>query len=92
MLTQTFDQYKDLSGLLLHSDQGKQYQMYGYRNQLKEKGIIQLMFHKGKCLDNSPIEKFFVVIKKEMFFSFENTFKTLSKLKSAMEEYEFHSN
>lgn len=87
MLEQAFDQHEDLYGVILHSDQGWQYQMHEYRNQLKAKGIIQSMSRKGNCLDNSPMENFFGIMKKEMFYGFENTFKTLSELKSAMEEY-----
>lgn len=43
---------------ILHSDQGWQYQMEGYQNLLKERGIKQSMSRKGNCLDNSAMESF----------------------------------
>ncbi|MEJ5996636.1 IS3 family transposase [Pedobacter sp. Du54] len=41
--------------LILHSDQGWQYQMRAYRNMLKNYGIVQSMSRKGNCLDNAII-------------------------------------
>jgi len=87
MLDKAFEQYTDLKGLILHSDQGWQYQMTGYHKILKEKGIIQSMSRKGNCLDNSLMENFFGKMKNEMFYGYEHTFHTLEELKKAMEEY-----
>ncbi len=39
--------------IILHSDQGWQYQHEIYRKLLKENGIIQSMSRKGNCLDNA---------------------------------------
>lgn len=41
---------------ILHSDQGWQYQMIGYKNILRENGIQQSMSRKGNDLDNSAME------------------------------------
>ena len=87
MLIKAFRQYDDLTGLILHSDQGWQYQMQPYHQILKEKGIKQSMSRKGNCLDNSPMENFFGRMKNEMFYGCEYTFETLEDLKIAMEEY-----
>ena len=87
MLDKAFEQYTDLSGLILHSDQGWQYQMTRYHKILKEKGIIQSMSRRGNCLDNSLMENFFGKMKNEMFYGYEYTFQTLEELKKAMEEY-----
>ncbi|MDF9839005.1 putative transposase, partial [Breznakia sp. PFB2-8] len=64
MLDQAFEKHDDLEGLILHSDQGWQYQMDNYHKRLKEKGIIQSMSRKGNCIDNSIMESFFGVLKK----------------------------
>ena len=87
MLDKAFEQYTDLSGLILHSDQGWQYQMTRYHKILKEKGIIQSMSRRGNCLDNSLMENFFGKMKNEMFYGYEYTFQTLEELKKAMEDY-----
>lgn len=87
MLNKAFEKYTDLRGLILHSDQGWQYQMTRYHKILKEKGIIQSMSRKGNCLDNSLMENFFGKMKNEMFYGYEYTFQTLEELKKAMEDY-----
>lgn len=92
MLEKAFDQYDDLEGLIFHSDQGWQYQMQPYRQSLAEKGIIQSMSRKGNCMDNSPMENFFGIMKSEMLYGHEAEFKTLDDLRKAMEEYIIYYN
>lgn len=87
MLDKAFETHSELEGLLFHSDQGWQYQMQPYHKSLADKGIIQSMSRKGNCLDNSPMENFFGIMKREMFYGHEFEFKTLDELKLAMEEY-----
>lgn len=67
MLEVAFQKIPDNSQLILHSDQGWQYQMRPYRRMLKEKGITQSMSRKGNCYDNSVIENFFGILKSEFF-------------------------
>ena len=59
MLDKAFEKIPNGTGLILHSDQGWQYQMKRYQTRLKEKGIIQSMSRKGNCLDNAVMENFF---------------------------------
>ena len=92
MLTKAFDQYDDLEGLIFHSDQGWQYQMQAYHRSLAERSIIQSMSRKGNCMDNSPMENFFGIMKNEMFYGHEAEFKTLDDLRHAMEEYIIYYN
>ena len=87
MLNYAFKTHKDLKGLIFHSDQGWQYQMQPYHKVLKKQGIIQSMSRKGNCLDNSPMENFFGIMKREMFYGHEYEFKTLDELRIAMKEY-----
>ena len=68
MLKKAFNKNGDLSGLILHSDQGWQYQQRSYQDMLKEKGIIQSMSRKGNCLDNSMMENFFGIMKSELLY------------------------
>ena len=87
MLDQAFSRFENLEGLIMHSDQGWQYQMEHYHRSLKEKGIIQSMSRKGNCLDNSVMENFFGKMKNELFYGHEYEFESLEQLKKAMEEY-----
>jgi len=87
MIESAFEQYDDLTGLIFHSDQGWQYQMEPYKKWLKDKGIIQSFSRKGNCMDNSLMENFFGIMKNEMFYGEEASFKTLDELKAAMEDY-----
>lgn len=70
---------------LLHSDQGWQYRMAGYKEKLKEQGVIQSMSRKGNCLDNAVMENFFGTLKSECFYL--NEFSNLDELKRAIKEY-----
>jgi transposase InsO family protein len=56
------------SGLIIHSDQGWQYQHSRYQLRLKKKGIIQSMSRKGNCLDNAVMENFFGHVKSELLY------------------------
>ena len=84
MLTDAFQEIPDNSHLILHSDQGWQYQMRVYQKMLKDKGIRQSMSRKGNCYDNSVLENFFGILKSEFYYnqkfsSVENFSKELSE-------------
>lgn len=48
---------------IFHSDQGWSYQKEQYTSRLEANGITQSMSRKGNCLDNSPMENFFGLLK-----------------------------
>ena len=68
MLKTAIDKTSNTSGIILHSDQGWQYQHTYYRATLKKHGIIQSMSRKGNCLDNSVMENFFGLLKSELIY------------------------
>ena len=68
-----------------HSDQGWAYQMKGYSKKLKDHGIFQSMSRKGNCLDNSPMENFFGILKQEMYYG--NTYTSFEELKTAIDQF-----
>ncbi|MFZ7243617.1 transposase, partial [Avibacterium avium] len=70
---------------ILHSDQGWQYQMMGYREILKKHGIMQSMSRKGNCLDNGAMESFFGRLKTECYFG--KRFETFEQLEKVIHEY-----
>lgn len=68
-----------------HSDQGWAYQMKAYVKELRENGIIQSMSRKGNCLDNSPIENFFGIMKQEMYYG--KIYYSYEELETAIRKY-----
>jgi putative transposase len=71
--------------LLLHSDQGWQYQMKQYQYLLQQNGITQSMSRKGNCLDNAVIENFFGILKAELFYL--KRYDSIFQLKKEIGEY-----
>lgn len=68
-----------------HSDQGWAYQMKKYSKTLKQNKIFQSMSRKGTCLDNSPMENFFGIMKQEMYYG--KIYKSFNELEIAITEY-----
>ncbi|MFR7819286.1 IS3 family transposase [Candidatus Pseudoruminococcus sp.] len=87
MLDQAFRSFPNVTGLIFHSDQGWQYQHTYYQNCLKEHGIIQSMSRKGNCYDNCIMETFFGRMKNEMYYGYENAYKTFDEFAKAVKEY-----
>lgn len=85
MLKKAFQGLPDKSGLILHSDQGWQYQMKPYQRLLAEKGVRQSMSRKGNCYDNAVIENFFGLLKSE-FFSYQN-FESIEEFEGKLVSY-----
>ena len=85
MLKKAFKKIPNNTNLILHSDQGWQYQMKQYQRLLKEKGINQSMSRKGNCLDNAIIENFFGILKSELFYL--KKYNSIDQLKNEIDEY-----
>ena len=85
MLKKSFRKITDTHGLILHSDQGWQYQMKMYQQILADKGIVQSMSRKGNCLDNAVIENFFGTLKSELFYT--KKFNSTAELRKEINEY-----
>ena len=68
MLEKAFEKIPDGTGLILHSDQGWQYQHKQYQRMLCKKGVQQSMSRKGNCLDNAVMENFFGLLKSELLY------------------------
>ncbi len=85
MLEKAFKRIKNIDELILHSDQGWQYQHKTYQFMLEKKGIKQSMSRKGNCLDNSLAENFFGLLKSELFYLEE--FDSVEDFKKELIEY-----
>ena len=84
-LREALSKVDDKSNLIVHTDQGIHYQIDSWVNQLEEANVVQSMSRKGNCLDNSPMENLFSIIKQEMFYG--ETFNSYDELKEALEKY-----
>ena len=85
MLEEAFSGLGNTEGLILHSDQGWQYQHKEYQKRLKDRGIRQSMSRKGNCLDNAVMESFFGVLKSEFLYMQE--FGSMKEFREGLEEY-----
>lgn len=85
MLDKAFMKIPDHTNLILHSDQGGQYQHKQYQKRLKEKGIQQSMSRKGNCLDNAVMENFFGLLKSELLYL--RDFSSLEEFQIELDKY-----
>jgi len=90
MLKKAFRKIPKNTNLILHSDQGWQYQMKQYQHLLKQKGITQSMSRKGNCLDNAIIENFFGILKSELFYL--KKYNSIIQLKEEIRDYIYYYN
>ena len=87
MLKKAFERFPSVNGLIMHSDQGWQYQHMAYRNELQRHGVVQSMSRKGNCYDNCIMETFFGRLKNEMFYGFEKEYTSFESFAKAIDEY-----
>ena len=85
MLDEAIKKLPDSTNLILHSDQGWQYQMKQYQFRLRRKGIRQSMSRKGNCLDNAVMENFFGLLKSELLYL--QKFNSVDHFRRELEEY-----
>ena len=86
MLKKAFERFPSVNGLIMHSDQGWQYQHTAYRNEFQRHGVIQSMSRKGNCYDNCIMETFFGRLKNEMFYGFEKEYTSFELFARAIDE------
>lgn len=66
-----FEMQKDVTGLIVHSDQGSQYTSHAYHDMLPTVGAQISMSRRGNCLDNASIESFFSHLKTEALYPYD---------------------
>ena len=64
-LNDAISKRKDVQGLILHSDQGYQYTSFEYKSICQSNGITISMSRKGTPIDDSPMESWHGILKKE---------------------------
>ena len=84
-LNQALMKEKDVYGLIIHSDQGFQYTSYEYKAICESNGIQISMSRKGTPIDDSPMESWHSLLKKETLYN--NNITSLQKYIQLVEEW-----
>lgn len=84
-LNEAIAKQKDVTGLIIHSDQGFQYTSFEYKAICESKGITISMSRKGTPIDDSPIESFHSILKKETLYN--NNITSLQEYITLVEEW-----
>ncbi|KPV56548.1 transposase [Paenibacillus sp. A3] len=88
----TLQQLPDVTGALLHSDQGSVYTSHAYQRTVKEKGITMSMSRKGTPADNALIESFHSTLKSETFYLEDLTCTTTATVVQMIHAYILYYN
>lgn len=81
---------KDVHGLIIHSDQGFQYTSFEYKAICESNGIQISMSRKGTPIDDSPMESFHGILKKETLYN--NNITNLEEYIALVEDWlEFYN-
>jgi len=83
-LNEAISKRKDVSGLILHSDQGFQYTSYEYKAICESNSITISIARKGNPIDDSPIESWHSLLKKETLYN--NNITSLEEYIQLVEE------
>ncbi len=70
---------------IFHSDRGYQYTSKEFRQKIINAGMTQSMSRVAHCIDNGPMEGFWGVMKREMYYT--RKFRTKNDLIQAIEKY-----
>ena len=84
-LNEALSKEKDVHGLIIHSDQGFQYTSYEYKAICESNGIQISMSRKGTPIDDSPIESWHALLKKETLYN--NNITSLQEYIQLVEEW-----
>jgi len=89
-LNEAIAKRKDVHGLIIHSDQGYQYTSYEYKAICESNSIQISMSRKGTPIDDSPMESFHSILKKETLYN--NNITNLQEYIALVEDWlEFYN-
>lgn len=76
---------------IFHSDRGYQYTSRAFHQKLEDAGMIQSMSRVAHCTDNGPMEGFWGILKREMYY--KRKYHTREELVQAIMDYiEYYTN
>ncbi|WP_068499069.1 IS3 family transposase [Paenibacillus kribbensis] len=82
---QAWTQQKDVTGLIVHSDQGFQYTSHAYHDMLPKVGARISMSRRGNCYDNASMESFFSHLKTEGLYPYD--IRNMDEAQRKIEDY-----
>lgn len=89
--SKAFEREKNVTGLIVHSDQGSQYTSYDYHDMLPKVGAQISMSRRGNCYDNASMESFFSHLKTEALYPYD--IRSVEEAQRRIEEYiHFYNN
>ena len=89
-LNEAISKRKNVYGTILHSDQGFQYTSYEYKAICESNGILISMSRKGTPIDDSPMESWHGILKKETLYN--NNISSLEEYQAIVEDWiEFYN-
>ena len=84
-LSEAIAKRKDVSDLILHYDQGFQYTSYEYKAICQSNNIQISMSRKGTPIDDSPMESFHGILKKETLYN--NEISSIQEYQALVEDW-----
>ena len=84
-LNEALSKEKNVNGLIIHSDQGFQYTSHEYKAICESNGIQISMGRKGTPIDDSPIESWHALLKKETLYN--NNITSLQEYVQLVEDW-----
>jgi transposase InsO family protein len=89
-LNEAIAKRKNVYGTILHSDQGFQYTSYEYKAICESNGILISMSRKGTPIDDSPMESWHGLLKKETLYN--NNITSIEEYQALVEDWiEFYN-
>jgi transposase InsO family protein len=79
------EKHKDVTEMIVHSDQGSQYTSHAYHDMLPQVGAQISMSRRGNCYDNASIESFFSHLKVEALYPYD--IRSIDEAQRRIEEY-----
>jgi putative transposase len=80
-----FEKHKDVTGMIVHSDQGSQYTSHAYHDMLPQVGAQISMSRRGNCYDNASMESFFSHLKVEALYPYD--IRSIAEAQRRIEEF-----
>ncbi|RIE05123.1 hypothetical protein D3H35_03100 [Cohnella faecalis] len=81
----SFDKHKDVTGLIVHSDQGSHYTSRAYHDMLPQVGAQISMSRRGNCYDNASMESFFSHLTVEALYPYD--IRSIDEAQRRIKEY-----